>query len=195
MAPDTLKATSRVTSISVPAALKKILILIGWFGLYKVVWLCAVLGGGLYGHPILSGLPMVIWCILWIRFHKHPKPTLYLAQIACLYGLIWDSALVLSGVMHFPSDAQALLPSPPWMIVLWLGFGCIIHSSFSRLYGRYLLALAIGSVGGVMAYLGGVGMNALNMTVSKHVFVFSVGLEWGIAFPFLLWVSQKLYRT
>lgn len=178
-----------------PTTLKKICTLIGWFGLYKVVWLCAVLGGGIHGHPLIGAVPMLIWCSLWIRFHLFPKSTLYLAIIASLYGLVWDSGLVLTGIMEFPLHAQALLPSPPWMVVLWLGFGSIIHSSFSRLYGRTFLALLIGSIGGVMAYLGGVRMEALTISTSKEIFVLAVALEWGIAFPLLLWVSERLHLS
>jgi hypothetical protein len=175
------------------APLKKSLSIIGWFGLYKIVWLCAVIGGGIHGYPVLGALPMLAWSLLWIRFNTHSRPTLYLALIASIYGLLWDSGLVLAGIMQFPVHAQALLPSPPWMIVLWVGFGSIIHSSFSRLYDRYFLALLIGSIGGVMAYLGGVRMEALTITTSKNMFIWAVALEWGIAFPFFLWVSKRLH--
>ena len=46
-----------------------------------------------------------------------------------------------------------------------------------------------------MAYLGGVRMGALTISTSKEVFVLAVALEWGIAFPLLLWVSETLHLS
>lgn len=117
-----------------------------------------------------------------------------MAVVSGLCGVLWDSGLVITGVMEFPVPAQALFPSPPWMISLWISFGAITHASFYKMYGRYVLAVIIGGVGGPMAYWGGVAADALIISSSKEVFLGMIALEWAVAFPFLLWAGQRIQQ-
>ena len=174
--------------------LKKATIIIGWFGLYKVAWVCAILGGGVHGYPILSALPMLMWSLAWIFFQPNRKANTIMAVVSGLCGVLWDSGLVITGVMEFPAPAQALFPSPPWMISLWISFGAITHASFYKMYGRYVWAVIIGGIGGPMAYWGGVATDALIISSSKEFFLGMIALEWAIAFPFLLWAGQRVQQ-
>jgi len=116
----------------------KIVGLLGWFGSYKVVWLCCVLGGGVYGYPFLGAIPMLLWVVSWLLYCTETrKPLLYTTLFSGAYGLCFDSLLVLSDVMHFAEHAQFGPPSPIWMVVLWLGFGALIEKSFGALYGKW----------------------------------------------------------
>ena len=172
--------------------LKKATIIIGWFGLYKVAWVCAILGGGVHGYPILSAFPMLVWSVAWIFFQPNRKANTIMAVVAGLCGVVWDSGLVVTGIMEFPAAAQALFPSPPWMVSLWISFGAITHASFYKMYGHYFWAIIIGGIGGPMAYWGGVATDALIISSSKELFLGMIALEWAIAFPFLLWAGQKI---
>ena len=174
--------------------LKKATIIIGWFGLYKVAWVCAIVGGGVYGYPILSAFPMLIWSVAWIFFQPNRKANTIMAVIAGLCGLLWDSGLVITGIMEFPPTARAIFPSPPWMISLWISFGAITHASFYKMYGHYVWAVIIGGIGGPMAYWGGVATDALIISSSQELFLGMIALEWAIAFPFLLWAGQKIQQ-
>ena len=174
--------------------LKKITVLLGWFGLYKVAWACAIMGGGVYGYPILASIPMLIWSALWIFFQPNRKANTLMAIIAGLFGLIWDSGLVYLGIMEFPPSARAITLSPPWMVSLWISFGAITHISFQKIYGKYLWAILIGGLGGPMAYWGGVAMDALIVSSSKGLFLSSIALEWVIAFPFLIWAGEQTHQ-
>ena len=112
--------------------MKKVLLIV-WFLAYKVAWLSCVLGGGVYGYPILGGVPMLIWVAVWIAMQSNRRQLLYTSGVSLLYGIVFDSALVLSDTMIFPPASQTGTPSPLWMMILWLGFGAIYEKSLGFL--------------------------------------------------------------
>lgn len=164
--------------------------LILWFGTYKIVWLCCVLGGGVYGYPFTAGLPIVVWTLLWIA-QADDKGVFYTSLVALLYGTIADGLLVAFDVMNFASSAQTKTPSPIWMMALWFGFGSIYKTSLGFLKQRVILLSIIGAIGGPMAYLGGANMNAVEIASSKTLFMLFIGLEWAVALPLLMWSTHR----
>lgn len=171
--------------------IKKLFTILGWFGTYKLAWLGCVVGGGIHGYSIVGSIPMLIWVAAWIWYEKENwKSLLSTTVVAGLYGVFVDSLLVLTGVMIFAEHFNFGIPTPFWMVTLWLGFGALVEKSFNRLYNRWVLCALIGIIGGPMAYLGGVEMGAVSLGVSKELFIIWVGLEWLVAMPLLTWYSQ-----
>ena len=164
--------------------------LIIWMILYKLAWLGCVLGGGVYGYPLLGSLPMLCWVFFWIiSVRSEQSNVLKTTIIAGCYGLAVDSLMIWSEVMLFSEAAQFGPASPIWMIALWLGFGSITQISLGKLYGLWFIAALIGAIGGPMAYLGGVNMQAVSFAHSKQIFVSCVAIEWAIAVPLLIWLA------
>ena len=91
--------------------------------------------------------------------------------------------------MLFSEAAKFGPTSPIWMIALWLGFGSITQLSLGKLYGKWFIAGVVGAIGGPMAYLGGVNMQAVSFAQSKELFVTCVAIEWAIAIPLLIWLA------
>ena len=150
-----------------------------------------MVGGGINGYSILASIPMLLWIAAWIWYEKkHWRPVLYITLFSGLYGATFDSIMVLTEVMVFPPHFNFGIPSPFWMVTLWLGFGALVEKSFNKLYGKWVICALLGVIGGPMAYLGGFEMGAVDLGVSRYSFIFWVGLEWLIAMPLLTWYSQ-----
>ena len=163
-----------------------------WFLSYKMVWLICVLGGGVYGHPFMSSVPMLVWVSLWILMSEKRREVFLLAIFSLLYGTCWDSMMTAFEIMSFSPTAQTGTPIPLWMMMLWLGFGTIYTKCFAALRKNMYVLSFIGAVGGPMAYLGGAKMEAMTIGASKAVFFVAIGLEWMLALPLFMWFSMFL---
>lgn len=128
--------------------------------LFKVAWWVCVLGGA-WGHPwagvvmTLPALPLHAWLVgAW-------RKEMVIILSAGAFGYLCDSALVLSGLMRFPEQAQLLGPSPLWMVMLWMGFGATVRTALRFLFARPAVALLTGAVVGPLSYRGGESLGAV----------------------------------
>ena len=170
--------------------MQKILLIV-WFLAYKVAWLACVLGGGVYGYPLLAAIPMLIWVVIWIAVQQNKRSLLYTCIFALLYGAMMDSVLVLLGTMRFAPHAETGTPSPLWMMMLWLGFGAIYEKSLGVLKNKKYVLPIIGAIGGPMAYIGGANMGAVEIGRSETEFIILIGIEWALALPLLMWCTLR----
>lgn len=128
--------------------------------LFKVAWWVCVLGGA-WGYPwagvvmTLPALPLHAWLVGDWR-----KETVIILASG-LYGYIFDSALVLAGLVVFAEKAQLLGPSPLWMVMLWLGFGATVRTALRFLFARPFWAVVSGAVVGPLSYRGGETLDAI----------------------------------
>lgn len=171
--------------------------------IFQLGWWGAVLGAGL-GHPLpATGFVATMVILGWIRDHSHRE--VYLGVSTCLLGILIDGALVLSGAFHFPEKTwlwdSSLIP-PLWMILLWPLLMRTLHADLCLgwLKGRYLLAVPLGAVSGILAYWGGVRLGALGWQIAQQAensgpdpfSLLMVALAWGLALPILLYLRDKL---
>jgi len=161
---------------------------------FQLCWLAAVLGAAA-GMPWLG----VLFAALWLPAHVHAAKPSAAAEIKLIaaagvlgYGL--DSLLVLAGFISFPPQTRLGVPSPLWMVTLWLAFAATLRHVLGWLRGRYLLGALLGVVAGPFAYWSGAKLGAVVLTDTAPSLV-AVAVEWLVAMPLLIGLVAFLERN
>lgn len=155
--------------------------------LYQVVWLTAVVAGargaGWVGLAAAAALAIV--------FADAPGRVLRLVTwlLASMAAWTSDAGVRALGGVEYADHSPGWLPSPLWMLALWLNFTVMAGPILGFLRGRFVLAAAVGAVGGPLAYVGAAGLGAVS--VPQTVGPMSlVAIQFALAVPLLIAVSR-----
>jgi len=159
----------------------------------QAAWFACVLGAA-HGWPWL-GPACVAGLAIW---HVRTRPTAAerarearLLVSAGLIGYAADSALVLAGLLSFPTHAALGWPSSVWMAALWVAFAATLNASNSWMSGRYGAAAVFGAAGAPLAYAAGARLGAATLGGEPGWALLAVALLWGAAMPFLVWLAGR----
>jgi hypothetical protein len=111
--------------------------------------------------------------------------------IAAGIGAIFDSALAATGWVSYPSGQWHPLLAPYWIVALWVAFATTLNVSLRWLKQRYGLALALGALGGPIAYLGGSKLGGIVLNNPTMALTF-LALGWAIITPALVFIATYL---
>ncbi len=150
---------------------------------YQVIWLLCV----------ISGNRMVWLALLLIGGHlffsNQRRNDLILIMSLALGGIIIDGSLKQLGLFSFSEDNY---PIPYWLIIIWMALATLLNHSLNWLKGKYALAALLGSIGGPLAYWGGVRFDAAVFLWPLPLSLAVLMLIWGILTPLLLKGSDKI---
>jgi len=152
--------------------------------IYQTVWLACVLGAA-HGIPALGVIAALV-AVVWHLFQVDcPLTELKLVLLTGLAGGVWDSLLVMFGLIHYSSGA--ILPglAPLWIISLWAAFATTFNVSLRWLHGRFWLASLFGLLGGPLAWWAGAGLGALAL-LDPLTALLVLGLGWAGLMPALI---------
>lgn len=112
---------------------------------------------------------------------------------AAALGYAVDTIATLLGALQFDGNPQPALPTPLWIAALWLAFATTIHTSFSWLHNRLIVAAFLGAASGPLAYAGGAVLDVV--TLPQPVFsVVVLGVLWGATLPILVVIAARAAR-
>lgn len=171
---------------AISPSMHRVINFIGFQGL----WLLCVMSAGA-GQPWVGPLAGVVLLALHLATTHKPAAEARLIAAACAVGYVFDSALVLSGVIAFPESAAFGAPSTIWMVTLWAGFAATMRSSMQWLVGSPVLAAVLGVVGGPLSYLAGSRLGAISLPQNLVVSLGAVALVWALAMPLLVWLEKQ----
>jgi len=160
---------------------------------FQVCWFACV-GGAARGLPWLGPLAVAAYAAGYLRTVPSGRARTrqaWLLALAGAVGYVADSILVLSGVLTFPPQAVLGWPSTAWMVALWVLQAAVLGGVMSWMRGRFLLASVVGAVGGPLAYLAGERLGAAVLGPSQAVALASIGVEWAVAMPLLVWMERR----
>ena len=122
------------------------------------------------------------------------KHELLLIGSALAIGYLFDSALALTGILGFSDQALTTIgsPSPYWMLALWINLAAILRTALDWLSGRFVMAALLGGIIGPPSYLAGEHLGALHLGESLYLTIACVAVEWALAMPLLIWISDRL---
>ena len=159
-------------------------------GLFQAAWFAAVLGAA-YERAWLGPLVLLPVLAINLAMASDRRSELKLWVVAGVLGLLFDTALVATGVF---TPRRQLFPhpfSPPWMIGLWLNFAATLNQSLGWLHERPLLAAIFGAVGGPLAYYGGARLGATEAIPGvEGLLILAIG--WGVITPLLFKLARNL---
>ena len=161
------------------------------FLFFQIGWWSCVLGAA-HGRPWLGPVVVVPLLAYHLSTGANRRGEILFLLVVALVGTTMDSLLAFFGVVSYRGGFGTL--APVWITALWLIFGTTLHVSMSWLAGRPGLALILGALSGPITYLGAARLGAVEITDSLRGWVV-LGLAWGFALPFLLWLStRRTYR-
>ncbi|MEO6607377.1 MAG: DUF2878 domain-containing protein [Aestuariivirga sp.] len=162
------------------------------FILFELAWFAAVIGGA-HGWPILRTFPAILVVAIHLGSNHaqlHLETSLVIGVTAL--GVIWETAFIALGALHYTgSRGNALLP-PIWIIALWFAFGTLPHGSLRWLSGRIWLQLLLGAIFGPLSYLGGVRLGGETMSEPIVIALAVIGCGWALAMALMFKMADRL---
>jgi hypothetical protein len=163
------------------------------FAAFYACWF-ACIDGAARGLPWLGPLAVAVYVAVYLRTIPSAAARsrqAWLLALAGGAGYTADSVLVLSGVLRFPAQAVLGWPSTIWMVALWVLQAAVLGGAMSWLRDRFVLAAALGAVGGPLAYLAGERMGAAVLGPTRTAAVTAIAALWTVAMPVLVWMDRR----
>ena len=159
------------------------------FVAFQIGWFACVLGGA-NNLPWLGVLVVAAILVWHLKGSAEPQREAALIALAGIIGGLWDSALVASGWLSYPSGMVSAYTAPYWMVAMWMLFATTLNVSMRWLKNRYALAALLGAVAGPMAYAGGGRLGGLtfhDMTLALA----ALAAGWAVFMPLLMALSNR----
>jgi hypothetical protein len=163
------------------------------FALFQAGWFTCVLGATA-GHEWLGPLVVLVMLALHLILIERSWAELAFLLVVGLIGTILDSLQVWLGVVRFSGTPALNIACPLWITALWFAFGTTLNVSLGWLHRRYVLAAILGGLAGPLTYVGASRLGALTVPNSGFA-VITVGVEYALAMPLLLFVSGLIRRS
>ncbi len=160
------------------------------FGLFKAGWLSSVIGGA-QQLPWLGPLAMLLVVSVHLYRARQPERELALVLACGFIGALFDSVLVASGAVTYPSGLFVESMAPYWIISMWMLFATTLNVSLRWLRDRYVLAAVLGAVAGPLAYLGGAKLGGI-VFLDRSAGLAALAVGWGLIMPVLVLLAQRL---
>lgn len=159
----------------------------------QIAWFACVLGAAhdLVWAGWLVGLAFVAFHFVLL---KDRRPDAILAVAALLLGVIYETLNHGAGVYSTTTDFFAAPAPPSWLLLLWVAFALAIRHSMGWMRGRYVVAAILGAIAGPMSWRGGAALGAVTFGDLAAPWWLTLGIEWGIAMPLLLYVADRAER-
>ena len=147
------------------------------------MWFAIVFGAG-RGQPWPGAVAALVF-VAWQSWGPQRELMLRLAGVAVVAGLIIDGTLALSGLLAYASPWPSPQWPPPWILAIWAAFAVTLPRSLAFLQGRPWLAMALGAVGGPLAYLAAARMGAVAFAMPPWPALAALAVAWAVAMPLL----------
>ncbi len=160
------------------------------FVLYNIGWFACVASAAA-GRPLLGIAAVGVVAAFHLFRSSGWRGEARLLAAAALIGFTWETLLVWTGLLAYPTAPGPGLFAPAWIVALWVNFAITPNASLAWLKGRPWLAAALGAVGGPLAFLAGERLGAV--CIDDPVLAYSVlAAGWAVLMPALLRAAQLL---
>jgi len=158
---------------------------------FQITWLACVIGE-IYDDYIYGIISGFIYLATYFLLIENKKNLIYIFVFFSIPGYFYDSYMSYVKYYYFNSELN-LGFLPVWFIVLWMGFGTLLHSVFTFLENKLLLSFILGIIIGPITYYSGV---ILNIAISKNLNLYLVftALFWGMLMLIYSLIIGKLNR-
>ncbi len=119
-----------------------------------------------------------------------PWEELKLVALVVAIAAIWESALVATGLLAYPS--APLIPglAPLWILTLWALFAAQINTTYRWLKQRIWLASVLGAVAGPLTFRAGAALGAVRFPKPWSAAVALV-IGWAVLLPIVVYLSRR----
>jgi hypothetical protein len=163
------------------------------FAAFQIGWFSCVLSAA-------NGLPWIGFLVVGLVVGLHFKVSdrrqheLQLLVLAVFMGLIFDSLLVASGWVRYPSGMLVSGIAPYWILAMWALFATTLNVSMGWLKSSLVLASVMGAVFGPLSYVAGQRLGAIEL-VDFRASMIALAVIWAIAMPALMYAAGRYDRV
>jgi len=160
------------------------------FVAFQIGWFACVLSAA-NGLPLLGLLVVSLVVTLHVRFSEWRSHELILVGLSIVVGLVFDSLLVISGWLQYPSGVLFPGTAPYWILAMWALFATTLNVSMSWLKGKAFLASVLGAIFGPLSYMAGQRLGAIEFVNSQSAII-ALAIIWALVMPLLVTVASRL---
>lgn len=156
---------------------------------FKAAWLASVLTAAA-SMPLLGTAVVAIAVLVHIYRAENRQGEIQLLVFAALVGVIWESALVSSGLVQY--TAASILPglAPYWIVAMWVLFATTLNVGMRWLKKSILVAAIAGAIGGPMSFLAGQKAGAV-IFPDQTMALIAISVGWGVLLPLLVRIASR----
>lgn len=159
------------------------------FVVFQAAWFAAVLGAA---HQLpLWGTACVLAAIAWhLGISERPGDEAKLIALACVIGIVVETAIVMQGHVAYPSGQPVAGVAPYWMVALWGELAIALNVTMRWMKGRLWLAAIVGAIGGPAAFSAGVTLGGA-IFIDKTPALIALTCVYAVAMPLLVWLGTR----
>mgnify|MGYP002777180360 CR=1 FL=1 len=159
---------------------------------FQMTWVASV-GGAAQGYWWAGLVALTLFAVWQFRVTQWPRADFALMCLACLLGLVIDSAFIQMGLLRFTDPVPFAELAPIWILGMWMGFALTLNHSLRWFRRRLLLGAVFGLIGGPLAYyVAEKQFEAVRFIGEPWIVLATLGLTWAVATPVLLKLSEQL---
>jgi len=159
------------------------------FVMFQVGWFACVLSAA-NGLPWAGALAVGLIVVFHIATAEHKAHEVQLLVLAMVLGLVFDSLLVSTGWVSYPSGMLVPGLAPYWIVAMWALFATTLNLSMSWLKDSLILASVLGAVFGPLSYLAGQRLGAIVLVDFMSSMVL-LAIIWALVMPILVFASNR----
>jgi hypothetical protein len=159
-------------------------------GLFKAGWAAVVLLAAA-GMPVAGALAALAVVAVHLVQSPDYKAEFALVAVSAAIGFVWESMLVMTGVLDYGSAAMIPGMAPFWIVSMWMLFATTLNVGMRWLRKSPVLAGIAGLIGGPMAFVAGQGAGAVTLT-DPILSLVVIGIGWAILLPALVAIASRL---
>jgi hypothetical protein len=164
-------------------------LLVNFIG-FQIGWFACVLGAA--NDKELLGMIIALGIVIYhVVAQVDSINELKLVLVAVVIGLFWETWVLSSSILLYPSHPEASFWAPYWLIMMWALFATTINLSMGWLKGRWLLAMLMGAIFGPLAFVAGEKLGAV-VFLDSTLSMITLAIGWGLLMPLLLWLAERI---
>lgn len=156
---------------------------------FQAGWLACVLGAA-NGLPWLGVVATCAAVGVHLLLASDASAEFRLIAIALAIGLVFDSALLATGWVSYPSGVLANFVAPYWILALWALFATTLNVCMSWIKRSLPIAALLGAICGPMSYFAGSGLGGISLLQPVPALV-TLAVVWTIAMPVLVLAARR----
>lgn len=156
---------------------------------FQAGWLACVLSAanGLPWAGVIVALGAVA---LHLLLATDTTAELRLIGISVALGFVFDSALLATGWVSYPSGLLSAYVAPYWILALWALFATTLNVCMSWIKRSLPLAALLGAICGPVSYFAGSGFGGITL-IEPAASMVALAVIWAVAMPALVIAARR----
>ncbi len=156
--------------------------------LFKFGWLVVVFSAAAGLAEVGAATVALIALVHLIRAHRISNELALLFIAGCI-GLAWETLLVQSGVLTYPTSATSAALAPYWIVAMWVLFATTLNVGMKWLRKNLAITAIAGAVCGPLSFVAGQEAGAVNLAENS---ILVIGLGWAVLLPAVTLIARAL---